>query len=193
MRPHPSALGIPAVVLALLGCSLFNVSPPSPEADVPPADGDVVAIEPPVVESQAAAPSADGSPSPDSFSLVVLHPSEGDLAELLALHAGRSGELGLAPFVEFSPEWCPSCVILARSLGDERMVDAFRGTYIIRLDIDEWNRSLPGTGFRVIGVPTFFEVDAGGAPTGRMLTGAAWGEDVVENMAPLLKEFFAGG
>jgi hypothetical protein len=84
-------------------------------------------------------------------------------------------------------------IALAESLDDPRMVDAFRGIYLIRLDYDEWERSLPGTDFRVVGVPTFYEVDASGLPTGRMLTGAAWGEDIVENMAPVLKDFFAGG
>src|SRR4030042_6198165 len=32
VKPRLGALGITAVVLALLGCSLFHVSPPSPEA-----------------------------------------------------------------------------------------------------------------------------------------------------------------
>jgi hypothetical protein len=73
------------------------------------------------------------------------------------------------------------------------MIEAFRGIYLIRLDIDEWERSLPGSGFRVFGVPTFFEVDEKGLPTGRTLTGAAWGRDIVENMAPVLKQFFAEG
>jgi hypothetical protein len=72
------------------------------------------------------------------------------------------------------------------------MIEAFRGTYIIRLDIDEWINDLPGSGFRVIGVPTFFEVDGSGTPTGRILTGAAWGEDIPENMAPCLQDFFSG-
>jgi hypothetical protein len=40
---------------------------------------------------------------------------------------------------------------------------------------------------------TLTQLMLGGLPTGRVLTGAAWGEDVVENMAPVLGEFFAGG
>jgi len=187
VRPHPSALGIPVVVTALLGCSLYHQSRPLPPAGRRDCHGRAS-----LRASPAPATSEDPSPIPQSFQIVDPHPSEGDLVELLAFHAGRACELGLRPFVEFSAEWCPSCVILADSLGDERMVDAFWGTYIIRLDIDEWNRSLPGTGFRVIGVPTFFEVDENGLPTGRMVTGAAWGDDVVENMAPVLREFFAG-
>jgi thiol:disulfide interchange protein len=133
---------------------------------------------------------ADESPSPDSFSLVVVHPSHGDLTALLAAHAGLAAELDRLPFVEFSAEWCPSCVLLERSLTDERMIDAFREVYLIRLDIDEWKNHMSGTGFAVFGVPAFYAIGADGRPTGRSITGAAWGRDVPENMAPVLKDFF---
>jgi thiol:disulfide interchange protein len=134
----------------------------------------------------------DPSPTPVVFTVVDPHLEEGAIADVLADHARRAGELGLRPFVEFTATWCPSCNALAESLDDPRMIEAFHGIYLIRLDIDEWERSLPGSGFRVFGVPTFFEVDEKGLPSGRTLTGAAWGRDIVENMAPVLKQFFAG-
>jgi thiol-disulfide isomerase/thioredoxin len=133
------------------------------------------------------------SPAPESFSLVTPHPDQGDLASLLAAYAGRAAELGRNPFVEFSAAWCPPCVALAENLDDPRIVEAFRGTYIIRLDYDEWKDRLSGTGFTVVGVPTFFELDGSGNPTGRIITGTAWGEDIPENMAPPLRAFFRGG
>jgi thiol:disulfide interchange protein len=172
VKPIQGTLVFPGVVLALLGCSLVYQATPSAQ----PTD-EVVRGEPAETEG---------------FKLVEPRRSDGDLAEVLAIHANRASELGLRPFVEFSAEWCPSCVALANSLDDERMIEAFRGTYIIRLDIDEWINDLPGSGFRVIGVPTFFEVDGSGMPTGRILTGAAWGEDIPENMAPCLQDFFSG-
>jgi hypothetical protein len=146
---------------------------------------------PPVVTEMA----SDVSPAPDIFSVVELIPPQGDLNALLTVHAERAAELDRRPFVEFTAEWCPSCVLLEQSLEDERMTEAFRGIYIIRLDIDEWKSRLARTDFIVVGVPAFFEVDGDGQPTGRTLTGAAWGPDVPENMAPVLQEFFqtAGG
>jgi thiol-disulfide isomerase/thioredoxin len=182
------SLSIVAFALPLLACSLFTR--PAPAA---PPSNDFATEAPLANESPAPAAPLEPSPVPQSLVIADPHPSEGDLAGVLAAHAGRAGELGLHPFVEFSATWCPSCIALAESLDDPRMVDAFRGIYLIRLDYDEWERSLPGTDFRVVGVPTFYEVDASGLPTGRMLTGAAWGEDIVENMAPVLKDFFAGG
>jgi len=161
-----------AAVLTTLACTLLNPAARSQESVLEVA--------------------SDESPVPDSFTLVFLHPSHGDLGALLAVHTQRAAELERRPFVEFSADWCPPCIALANSLTDDRMVEAFRGTYLIRLDIDEWKGRLSSTGFVVIGVPTFFELDSYGLPTGRMLTGAAWGRDVPENMAPPLKEFFEG-
>ena len=165
-------IAFPAAALVVLACSLAG--------GPTPGQGEVLEV------------ATDESPVPDSFSLVILHPAQGDLTALLSAHAEIAAGLGRRPFVEFSADWCPSCVALAGSLQDERMVDAFQGTYIIRLDFDEWKSRLGGAGFVVLGVPTFFELDQEGGLTGRAFTGAAWGADVPENMAPILKEFFQG-
>jgi thiol:disulfide interchange protein len=161
---------LPAAVALGLGCSLLGRPGPSTET--------VVAIV------------TDVSPDPEAFSLVELHPSQGELSALLAAQATRATELGRRPFVEFSADWCPPCVALANSLSDQRMIEAFRGTYIVRLDLDEWQGRLSDSGFRVPGVPMFFELGGDGRPTGKILTGAAWNEDIPENMAPPLGEFF---
>lgn len=172
MRRDLRPLLWPVAAAVALGCSLLPGASPTP--------GTVNEI------------AEDESSSPESYSLVVLHPSQGDLAALLTAHALRSAELERKPFVEFTASWCPSCAVLHRSLADERMVGALQGVYLIRLDIDEWKFKLRGTNFAVVGVPAFFELDEGGASTGRTLTGAAWGPDTPENMAPVLEEFFRG-
>ena len=143
----------------------------------------------------AALPAEEGtvvSPALDKFTLVRLRPSEGSLEELLKTEARKAQEAGRAPFVECDAAWCSSCQELNDSLGDKRMIDAFEGTYIIRLDIDEWESELPDAGFYVQGVPAFFQIDGEGKPTGYNITGAAWGENIPENMAPPLKEYFSG-
>ena len=135
----------------------------------------------------------DTSPAPDSFTLVELHPSHGKLNALLAEHTNLALAADRRPFVELYADWCPPCIKLDESLADQRMVEAYRGTYIIRLDLDDWNRQLSGTDFTVTVIPIFFELDGEGAPTGRTITGGAWGEDVPENMAPPLHNFFQDG
>lgn len=172
MESIPRVLTVCLASISMLACALFGSPQPTPGALHEPA--------------------ADESPAPNSFTLVVLHPSQGELSVLLAEHAQRAVELERRPFAEFSADWCPPCHALADSLGDARMIEAFRGTYIIRLDIDEWERQLSGTDFIVLGVPAFYELNRDGTPADRSITGAAWGQDIPENMAPPLQAFFRG-
>ena len=172
MKQKPIFLVIPFIIATILACSLLNPPIPATEESV-----DVATDEP---------------STSVSFTVVTIHPSQGDLSPILAFHAGQAAQLDQTPYAEFTAEWCPPCKALANSLNDDRMIDAFRGTYIIRVDIDEWKSQLHKAGFNVIGVPTFSELDENGNPSGRVITGAAWGEDIPENMAPPLKEFFQG-
>jgi hypothetical protein len=68
------------------------------------------------------------------------------------------------------------------------MVDAFTGTYIIEADVDDWG--FPPKGWRFDGIPVFFALGPDGKPTGEKIDGSAWGENIPENMAPPLKDFF---
>lgn len=132
----------------------------------------------------------DESPAPDKFTVVQVGNSKEKLLDILQVEAEKASNMDRQPYVEFYADWCPPCNAIRDSLEDERMVDAFTGTYIIKLDFDYWQGKLSGTGLYVPGIPAFYEIDVDGIPTGRMITGAAWGEDVPENIAPPLKEFF---
>jgi hypothetical protein len=70
------------------------------------------------------------------------------------------------------------------------MSEAFAGVHLIRLDVDQWGWGVPGTGFKVEAIPIFFKVDDQGQPTGEVIDGNAWGENIPKNMAPPLKDFF---
>jgi hypothetical protein len=57
--------------------------------------------------------------------------------------------------------------------------------------VDEWRwngRSVQD--FRFKGIPVYFKLDAKGQPTGEAIDGGAWGEDIPENIAPVMDEFF---
>ena len=72
------------------------------------------------------------------------------------------------------------------------MLDAFRGTYVMKVDIDDWDaKQLRDAGLSVRGVPAFFRLQDDGRPNGRTITSSVWGDDIPENMAPPLKSFFA--
>ena len=171
-------LVIPLCVIACQAVTGFQPSPvPSGSREAPEA------VEAPYQL-------IDESPAPEKFTIVKIERGNGKLEDILQVEAQKAADLSLHPYVEFYADWCPPCNAIKESLGDERMVDAFEGTYIIQLNLNEWEQKLSGTGFRVVGIPAFYEIDAEGRPTGRMITGAAWGEDIPENIAPPMKEFF---
>ena len=82
---------------------------------------------------------------------VELLPPQGKLPELLAREAKRGNSYGLKPFVYLHATWCGPCRALSASLAHPLMVEAFRGTYIIELDLDAWKDQLPSVGIKADG------------------------------------------
>ena len=123
--------------------------------------------------------------------VVVLEPGQGAFTGLLAREVASAAAQHRTPFLQITAEWCVPCKKLRASLGDPLMQDAFAGTYIIRVDADAWKKELKAAGFDHPAIPVFFSVDAHANPTGAKIDGGAWGEDIPQNMAPPLKQFFA--
>jgi thiol-disulfide isomerase/thioredoxin len=129
-------------------------------------------------------------PAAAGFVLSELKPAQGELPSLLAAEAAKAKAKGLKPFLEVSATWCGPCRKLKSSLSDPVMTEAFRGTYIVTVDLDEWETALSRAGYPVKVVPIFFKMGEGGKPTGKSLDGGAWSEDTPSQMAPPLKRFF---
>ena len=134
---------------------------------------------------------AFAAPPASAVVTVDLKPAEGSLDTLIAREIAKAKQQKRTPYVELGATWCGPCKHLAASLGDDLMKDAFAGTYIIRLDVDEWKAQLETLGFKNTGIPVFFALDGSGKPTGERIDGGAWGEDIPANMAPPLKAFFS--
>jgi thiol:disulfide interchange protein len=131
----------------------------------------------------------------DSLTIVRLHPKDGDLNDQLASEAQKATGLQQMPVVEFDATWCPPCQAIDKNIkqNNELMLDAYAGTYIIKLDVDEWgwgNSQLHDFDFD--GIPVYFKLDASGNPTGDVIDGGAWGQDIPENIAPVMDKFFHG-
>lgn len=131
--------------------------------------------------------------SNDDFMVVRVHPTDGDLQTLLKVEAKHATTLGLLPIVEFDATWCPPCLAIDDAIKEknELMLSAYRGTYIIKFDVDEWGWNdgvLENFNFEFI--PVYFKVDANGEQTGETINGGAWGEDIPENIAPVMDSFF---
>lgn len=134
-------------------------------------------------------------PAPTGFTIVRLHPGNAKLETLLADEAQKADSLGQMPVVEFDATWCPPCRAIDTAIREENelILHAYADTYIIRLDVDEWGwggSSLHG--FKFDGIPVFFKLDSEGKQTGEVIDGGAWGEDIPENIAPVMDAFFHG-
>ena len=68
-------------------------------------------------------------------------------------------------------------------------MDAFKGIYLIRADVDEWGWG-DGQNFSFEAIPVYYKLDKNGQLTGDVIDGGAWNEDIPENFAPVLDEFF---
>ena len=140
-------------------------------------------------------PSESENLSTDTFTVVRLHPNDGDITTRLAEEAKKAAALDQIPVVEFDATWCPPCQAIDKAIKakNELMLNAYAGTYIIKLDVDEW-----GWGdsrlhsFEFSAIPVYFKLDSEGNQTGEVIDGGAWGEDIPENIAPVMDNFFHG-
>jgi hypothetical protein len=121
---------------------------------------------------------------------VQLVPGSTSLEEMLKQEFAKAAKVKRTPFVELTTPRCPPCMAIQKSLKDARMVDAFTGVYLIRLDVDVWKDKLGQRGFDAAVLPRFYLLSEAGNAEAQSITGDAWGEDDAENMAPPLKAFF---
>lgn len=138
-------------------------------------------------------PAGFEDPNPAGFTIVRLHPGDGDLQTMLPSEAQKAIALDQIPVVEFDATWCPPCQAIDKAIKEENelMLHAYTGTYIIKLDVDEWGWDNGRVqDFRFNGIPVYFKLDAEGKQTGEVIDGGAWGEDIPENIAPVMDAFF---
>jgi thiol-disulfide isomerase/thioredoxin len=185
------------VTAFLLACNALFPQPSTPTATpqpptlVPPTE---TAVPPTELVAQ---PTESPLPPTAStgFTIVRLHPWDGDLHELLAQEAQKAIAVGQMPIAEFDATWCPPCLAIEEALDakNELMLTAYAGTYIIKLDVDEWGWTENGVqDFKFDGIPVYFKLDAQGKQTGEVIDGNAWGDNIPENIAPPMDEFFHG-
>ena len=125
------------------------------------------------------------------FTLVKLSRSTGDLHSQLQQQEQQAEKSHEKMFVQITADWCIHCRMLNASLNNSKMKDAFKGTYIVQVDADEWKDQLGSIGIQLNGIPAFYQISKDGLVTSYTINGGAWGEDTVANMAPPLKNYFS--
>jgi thiol-disulfide isomerase/thioredoxin len=176
-----------AATVFILSCSILPPQKAEPTTALPaPTDA----------PQTGASPAGTANDTLTGFMEVRLHPQDGNLEEMLAVEAGKAIAAGLLPVVEFDADWCPPCQAINQHLEakNDLMLKAYDGTYIIKLDVDEWgwnNGRVESFSFEAI--PIYFKLNEQGKQTGDVIDGGAWNEDIPVNIAPVMDAFFHGG
>ncbi len=178
-------------VFSLFGCSTLSlvVNPATPPRATDTAQPATATLSPTATSTDTETPTPTPVPTELPYTMVEIKGGE-KLADVLFRECQNAKALGRTPYIQFYASWCQACRELRRAMDDERMIHAFRGTYIILADIDTWDHQLPSVGLYVTGVPSIYELTFEGKPTGRFITGAAWEDNDPESMAPPLDKFF---
>ena len=109
--------------------------------------------------------------------------SQQSLRDLLLAEIQHAQSQGRTPFLELGATWCAPCQAL-QALLDTTPIDSlirreFAGTYLIRLDVDQWKREFESIGIPASGgIPAFWALDTTGQVT------AMFAGDSVSAMTP---------
>ena len=104
---------------------------------------------------------------------------------------GQARELGQRPYVELWATWCTACKAMHARSGEPAMIEAFSGTYVMRVDVDQLGPEAVEAGYASTSIPAIYEVGEDGRATGHMIDARAWADNP-EAMVNALRAFFHG-
>jgi uncharacterized protein DUF4190 len=135
-------------------------------------------------------PVASGTRSYGSLEVVDLdgaHPLAPQLAEV----AARGGASGRTVILQTYHRRSSACAAVAASLPDARMQRALANVTLVRVDVESFRGELGSMRVETETAPWFYKLDAAARPTDA-ISADAWGDNVPENMAPVLGRFARG-
>jgi len=153
---------------------------------------------PPQAPAAPAAPAAasSGAMGSDSTPYVLTNlvlPAKAKPAQgpaLLAAEFKKAADLKKTPVVYvYSPKSSP-LEEFHKLFADSLVKDAFRGVYLIEVDVNTWRPFLKQSNITVTGVPAYYAIGEDGKSIGRQIAAATWGDDTPATMSKPLKSFF---
>lgn len=120
---------------------------------------------------------------------VVMSTKADDIDGYIRFLVEKANERGLKPFLYFTADWCAPCQEIKKQLNNPLMIDAFKGTFLIEVDVDD--HEAVAEKFGINAIPAWSGVHQNGKSNGNYIRGDAWGENTPENMAPVLKAYFS--
>lgn len=122
----------------------------------------------------------------DNFTIVDLAKTEKPLQELIQFHVTQAEEKGQKIFVQLTAEWCVPCKNLRASMDKLIVRLAFEGTYIVRVDSDEWTNELKDINIKLGAIPSFHQINSDGISTNYSFSGTS----SPTKLAPRLQRYF---
>jgi hypothetical protein len=115
-------------------------------------------------------PGDDVAPAGAEFSVVDIEPGRGTFRDQVLIQLKRAAAIGQTPYIELTADWCEPCQVLHKALRDTAVMRAFRGTYIMRANVDQWHQVTGKP--EMNGIPEFILVDSAGRWTNRRWIGS---------------------
>jgi thiol-disulfide isomerase/thioredoxin len=125
-----------------------------------------------------------------NFTLLSEAKGKTPLLDVMESHVTKANALNQDLYIQITATWCGPCKRLQAAMPNELMQEAFAGTYIVKLDADEWKEDFSSIDITIKAVPTFYQVTSEAKAGNYTVNGGAWAEDIPENMAPVLKTYF---
>lgn len=131
----------------------------------------------------------------DGFTIVEVEWDGIPLKQVIQTHYQLALSKNQKVFIQITAEWCSPCKRLRTKTKDPLMKKAYQGTYIIRLDRDEWEKDFAEIGIKKTPIPIFWELGDDNknlTVTNYALDGNYWKEITAEALSPVLKAYFSG-
>jgi thiol-disulfide isomerase/thioredoxin len=125
-----------------------------------------------------------------NFTLLTETKGKVPLLNVMESHVSKANELNQDLYIQITATWCGPCKRLQASMPHKLMQEAFTGTYVVKLDADEWKEDFASINITIKAVPTFYLITDNGKASNYTVNGGAWAEDIPKNMAPVLKAYF---
>ena len=131
----------------------------------------------------------------DGFTIAEIEWKDIPLKQVISNHYKIASEKNQKVFIQITAEWCSPCKRLRKKSEEPLLQKAYQGTYIIRLDRDEWGKDFAEIGIKKTPIPIFWELggtEVSPKVTKYVLDGNYWKEITAEALSPIFKAYFSG-
>jgi hypothetical protein len=181
-------------ILVMMGGVVAGLTAPKPTSTYAPPPT-YTTYAPPTATTpptSTATPPASKSTMYGSLEVIDLDPDDGPLRTQLSDVVADAADAKNVVLVQTTAKWCKPCRGFEASLNDPRVQASLKNVTLVRLDIDEWEKTeLKDLKMDVGSVPWFFKIDDK-LKTLDAISSGEWDDDVPENIAPVMRDFMAG-